>query len=158
MLQIYEWEQNYKIFREYEVCLLKRKFRCRPWRLGSREPGQSLKGSSSREVKLPGTRSSGEEWFAPLTVTERRMLLTRDLKQLAPGKGLQSCTAKHLTVVQAVQTRLQQTPDVGSQERPLSGTPILLQKGVMGFFPSVWQSPNPFSSRGKSWRLGYQVT
>lgn len=83
-------------------------------------------------MKLPGTRSSGEEWFAPLTVTEHRMFLTRDLKQLASGWRLTG--------------------------EPLSGTPTLLQKGVMGFFPSVWQSPNPFSSRGKSRRLGYQVS
>lgn len=106
---------------------------------------QSLKGSGSREVKLPGTRSSGEEWFAPLTVTEHRMLLTRDLKQLASGKGFTDALA---------------STDSGWRLTggPLSGTPTLLQKGVMGFSPSVWQSPNPFSSRGKSWRLGYQVS
>lgn len=105
---------------------------------------QSLKGSGSREVKLPGTRSSGEEWFAPLTVTEHRMLLTKDLKQLASGKGLHRRACN-------------QTPDGGSQEDHFL-VPTLLQKGVMGFSPSVWQSPNPFSSRGKSWRLGYQVS
>lgn len=105
---------------------------------------QSLKGSGSREVKLPGTRSSGEEWFAPLTVTEHRMLLTKDLKRLASGKGLHRRTCN-------------QTPDGGSQEDHFL-VPTLLQKGVMGFSPSVWQSPNPFSSRGKSWRLGYQVS
>lgn len=71
-------------------------------------------------MKLPGTRSSGEEWFASLTVTEHRMLLTRDLKQLASGKGLHRHTCNH-----RLGRRL--------TGEPLSGTPTLLQKGVMGF-------------------------
>lgn len=42
MLQIFEWEQNYNIFRVWGfVWLLKRKFRCRPRPLSSREPSQS---------------------------------------------------------------------------------------------------------------------
>lgn len=149
-------EQNYKIFRVWG--LLKRKFRCRPRHLGSREPRQSLKCSGSREVKLPGIRSSGEEWFAPPPVTEHHVLLAKDPKQLASGKGLPSCTARHLTVEQAVQCRhacnhrLQMKVHWRNHFLVL---PSCFQKGVMGFFPSVWQSPNPFSSRGKHWRLGY---
>lgn len=91
-----------KFLREHEVCLLKRRFRVGLGVLEQRAC-QSLKGSGSREVKLPGTRSSGDEWFAPLTVTEHRMLLTRDLKQLASGKGLHRRACN-------------QTPDGGSQE------------------------------------------
>lgn len=71
-------------FLEYEVCLLKRKFRCRPRRLGSREPRQSLKCSSSRKW-------SEASWDS---VLRGRMVCspachcdTRDPKQPASGKG-----------------------------------------------------------------------
>lgn len=52
-------------FLEYEVSLLKRKFRCRPRRLGSREPRQSLKCSSSRKWSFLGFGPQGKNGLLP---------------------------------------------------------------------------------------------
>lgn len=101
---------------------------------------QSLKGSGSREVKLPGTRSSGDEWFAPLTVTEHRMLLTKDLKRLASGKGFTDALA---------------STDSGWRLTggPLSGS-HLASEGSHGLFPFCLAKPKSFFFKRKELEAG----
>lgn len=133
-----------KFLREHEVCLLKRRFRCRPRRLGAESPPES------QGLRLQGSEASWD------SVLRGRVVCSPDCHWTshAPHQGPQTTGFWQ----RASQTHLQ--PDSGWRLTGglLSGTPTLLQKGVMGFSPSVWQSPNPFSSRGKSWRLGYQVS
>lgn len=102
---------------------------------------QSLKGSGSREVKLPGTQSSGDEWFAPLTVTEHRMLLTRDLKQLASGKGLHRRACKHRLRMEA-------------HRRTTFWYSHLASEGSHGLFPFCLAKPKSFFLKRKELEAG----
>lgn len=144
---------------------------CRPLHLGSREPARSEataslshKCSSSREV----TQGSLDLVLKERTVCSpachgtahmpRQESKTSGFWQMAAEVA---CQAPDCGPGCAVQTYLQPNrsrsrfPAAEQSEKTIFLNTHLASEGSCGLFPSVWQSPKHFPSRGKSSRVGY---
>lgn len=133
-----------KLLREHEVCLLKRKFRCRPRRLGAERLARVSRAQAPGKWSFLGLGPQGKSGLFPW--------LSLNIACSSPGTSNNWLLAKGFT-----DTLATTDSDGGSQENHFLVLPPCFRRESWAF-PFCLAKPKSFFFKRKELRLGYQVS